>query len=294
MTLLVIGESLIDIVEQPDGTVVEHPGGSPFNVARGASRLGVATELATQLGPDDRGDILRQALDHDGVILSPGLHPLPSTSTARARLDETGAATYTFDLSWDPGALPDPGRYEAIHIGSLGAFLEPGASAVADLVLSADVLGIPVSLDPNIRTSVSADQDAWNAAFARVCGHARLIKLSDDDAAVLAEDIALATAAAELSFDGALVVVTRGAAGALMAQNGRALEIAAPSARVVDTIGAGDSYMAALLAWFAMYDWPDIDELDDTELRDLGEYAARAAAITVSRPGADPPYLDEL
>jgi len=294
MTLLVIGESLIDIVEQADGTVAEHPGGSPFNVARGASRLGVATELATQLGPDAHGDALRRALDDDGVVLSPGTHPLPSTSTARALLDGTGAATYTFDISWDPGQLPDPGRFEAIHIGSLGAFLEPGATAVADLVLSADVLGIPVSLDPNVRTSVSADDDAWNAAFARICAHARLIKLSDEDAAVLAEGVPLATVAAELSYDGALIVVTRGASGALMSQNGRTFEIPAPSTRVADTIGAGDSYMAALLAWFAMYDWPGIDELDDTELRDLGEYAARAAAITVSRPGADPPYLDEL
>jgi len=294
MTLLVIGESLIDVVEHADGTLVEHPGGSPFNVARGASRLGLTTELATQLAPDDRGDLLRHALEADGVAISAEPAPLPHTSTAHATLNASGAATYRFDITWDPGTLPDPAGFEAVHIGSLGAFLEPGATAVAELVLMADLLGIPVSLDPNIRLGVSADHDAWNAAFARVCGHAGIIKMSDEDAAVLGEDQAPASVAAQLSMEGALVVVTCGSEGAFISQNGRIVEVAAPSIEVADTIGAGDSYMAAMLAWFAMYHWPGLGELDDTELRDLGQYAAHAAAITVSRPGADPPHIQDL
>ena len=294
MTLLVIGESLVDVVERPDGTRSEHAGGSPFNVARGTARLGVATELATQLSDDEHGALLRDAAQRDGVVLYPDTGVLAHTSTARATLDEAGFATYSFEVEWAPTSLPDPSHYEAIHIGSLGTFLEPGASAVAELALSADALGVPVSFDPNVRTGVSDDAEAWSAAFARVCGHARMIRLSDDDAGVLFEGIDALTVASELSMDGALVVVTRGALGSCIAQGGRLLEVPAAPTSIVDTIGAGDAFTSAMLAWFSTYRWPSPEDLDDTELRDLATYASRASAIAVSRAGADPPHLSDL
>ncbi len=294
MTLLVVGESLVDVIEHADGTRSEHPGGSPFNVARGASRLSVDTELATQLGTDEYGSLLRSCLHDDAVMLSPLTGDLTRTSVARATLDAAGNATYQFDVEWGPTSFPDPSLYEAIHIGSLGTFLEPGASAVADLALSADVLGVPVCFDVNVRTSICDDPDLWNRAFARVCGYARILRLSEDDAAVLFEDTDVLTVASELSMDGALVTITRGAAGSCIAQGGRIIEVPAAPTQVVDTIGAGDSYTAAVLAWFSIYNWPDPADLHDTELLDLATYASRAAAITVARPGADPPFIRDL
>lgn len=293
MTVLVVGESLVDVVHDGE-TVREHPGGSPFNVAIGAARLGLEVELASQIGPDRQGALLQQALRHDGVTLSTAVCVPENTSVARATRRDDGSADYEFDLAWDPQALPDPSAFEAIHIGSLGAFVEPGASLVADLALSADVLGVPLSFDPNVRTAWDADPAAWRRAFDRVAPHARLIKLSDEDAAVLFPAVGVTELAEHLAAHGALVAITQGGGGSLLAHRDRLVPIESPSVTVADTIGAGDSYMAAMLAWCATYDWPTPDELDVTELHDLGDYAARAAAITVSRPGADPPSIEEL
>ncbi len=293
MTVLVVGEALVDVVQRDDRRDV-HAGGSPFNVAVGLARLGVDVELAAQIGDDDHGRLLAAALEQAGVERSTDVLPAAETSRAVATLDDDGAATYDFAITWDPASLPDPSRFEAIHVGSLGTFVEPGASSVADLVLTADALGVPVSFDPNVRPTVSSDAAAWGAAFARFAPHARFVKLSDEDAAVLHPGVAASDLAARLASDGALVAITRGSGGSVLAHRDRVVVVEAPVVDVADTIGAGDSFMAAALAWLATYDWPSPDELDLSELHDLGDYATRAAAITVSRPGADPPHLEEL
>lgn len=294
MTVLVVGEALVDIVEGADGTSRAHAGGSPYNVARGLARLGVDAHLVCQFADDDHGRLLAQGLDESTVGHAgpdPSVH---RTSTAVASLDEDGAATYTFDLTWAPSDLPDPGAFDAVHVGSLGTLIEPGAAHVAELVVTADVLGVPVSFDPNIRQSVVADPEVWQAVFARFAPHARIIKMSDEDAAVLFPDVSPPDLARRLASEGALVAITQGAGGALIAHHDELAVIEAPPVQVVDTIGAGDTFMAAMLAWSAAYDWPAAAELDVTELFDLGNYAARAAAITVSRAGADLPWLEEL
>ena len=293
MTVLVVGEALIDVVQRAGGDEA-HPGGSPLNVAVGLSRLGVQSALACQFADDDHGRLLQERLD-DSRVGHPGPDPrLGRTSTAVATLGDDGAASYTFDLTWDPGSLPDPSGYDAVHVGSLGTLIEPGAARVAELVLTADVLGVPVSFDPNVRPSVVADADVWRAVFARIAPHARMIKLSDEDAEVLFPDVAPSDLARRLASEGALVAITQGAGGAMIAHHDELAVIEAPSVTVVDTIGAGDSFMAAILAWSSAYDWPAAAELDITELFDLGHYAATAAAITCSRAGADLPWIEEL
>lgn len=294
MTALVIGEALVDIVERPGVEPVPHAGGSPFNVAVGLARLDVPTRLAAQVAPDAHGELLVARLRESGVVLD-ALEPTPGhTSTARATLADDGSASYEFDLTWDPASLPDPGDFEAIHVGSLGTSLQPGALLVADVVVMADLVGVPVSFDPNVRLTVEPDPAVWRHVFASIAPYASIIKMSDEDAATLFPGEAPEDLVRRLSADRGIVAITCGGEGAHIAAGGEAVSVPPADVRVVDTIGAGDSFMAAMLAWCATYSWPAADELDPTELTDLAMYASSAAGITCSRPGADPPWTGEL
>ena len=294
MTALIVGEALVDVVQRPGTEPEPHAGGSPFNVAVGLSRLDVPTRLAAQLADDAYGDLLRTRLDESAVVLDT-LEPAPArTSSAHATLADDGSAAYEFDLTWDPAALPDPGEFEVVHVGSLGTALEPGATLVADLVVMADALGVPVSFDPNIRLTVEPDHAVWRRTFEAIAPHASIVKMSDEDAAVLFPGEEPGALAQKLAVGGTLVAITLGGDGAVVANSQHVARIDAPRITVADTIGAGDSFMAAVLSWCAAYSWPAADELDPTELADLGTYAVGAAAITCARPGADPPRTVEL
>ncbi len=132
--MLVLGESLIDIVEHQGREPVEHVGGSPANVALGLARLGNIVELRTWFGPDTRGERIRAWLEKDGVIISAGSQGADRTSTARARIDATGAVSYVFDFAYD---VPDvtPVRSVAhIHVGSISAIREPGATKIMGML----------------------------------------------------------------------------------------------------------------------------------------------------------------
>ncbi|MEV7397779.1 carbohydrate kinase [Aeromicrobium sp. NPDC092404] len=294
MTALIVGEALVDVVQRAGAAAEPHAGGSPFNVAVGLSRLDVPVRLAAQLADDAHGDLLRSRLRESGVLLD-ALEPTPErTSSARATLADDGSATYDFDLTWDPATLPDPGEFEVVHVGSLGTSLPPGAALVADLVVMADAVGVPVSFDPNVRLAVQPDHAVWRRTFEAIAPHAAIVKMSDEDAAVLFPDEDLEDLAVRLAAGGTLVAITLGGEGAIIAASRAVARIDAPRVTVVDTIGAGDSFMAAVLSWCAAYSWPAAGELDRTELTDLGMYACSAAAITCSRPGADPPRTADL
>lgn len=294
MTVLVIGEALVDVVEREGSEPEPHAGGSPFNVAVGLARLDVPAVLAAQIGDDRYGDGLRWHLDDSDVTLA-AIAPTPEqTSTARATIAADGSASYVFDLTWNPEELPDPAAFEAVHVGSLGTIIEPGAALLVDLVVSADVLGVPVSFDPNIRLTVEPDAQKWRRVFDAIAPHASIIKMSDEDAAALFPGEDPAAIARRLAGDHGIVAITLGGEGSVIAAGDTLVTVPPAVVRVVDTIGAGDSFMAAMLAWCATYDWPTADELDATELKDLAMYASSAAAITCSRPGADPPRTREL
>lgn len=296
MTILVVGEALVDVVERNGQEPSPHAGGSPFNVAVGLARLNVPTRLAAQLAPDAYGELLRARLDESGVVLD-ALEPVPArTSSARATLAADGSASYVFDLTWDPATLPDAADFDAVHVGSLGTSLQPGASAVTALVTRAHERDRPVSYDPNIRVSVEPDVQVWRQAFADVSPHACLIKMSDEDAEVLFPGVEPAEIIRLLTSDSTnrLVAITRGGEGVVIGIHDGIHSIEAPPVEVADTIGAGDSFMAALIAGLSWRDWPQAGALSADDLIDLGTYAARAAAITCSRSGADPPRTAEL
>jgi fructokinase len=296
-TVVVVGEALVDVVVTADGTATEAPGGSPLNVAVTLSRLGVPTTLVTALGEDARGDRIVDHLAASGVGLADGARCLEATSSAVARLGTDGAATYDFDLHWELPDRPLPPA-AVVHAGSLGLFLPPGADVVhAELERAAE--RSLVTLDPNARPTLVPDAAATRARFEEACRHAHVVKLSDEDAAWLYPGTSLEAVVDRLLGLGIrLVGVTRGAAGVRLASAAAAVEVEAPQVRVADTIGAGDSFMGALIQQLVVRDLAaDVAHgraLASVELAEVGGFAAAVAAVTVSRQGADPPWLREL
>ena len=292
--VLVVGEALVD-VRVEDGRTSEHPGGSPLNVAVGLARLGVPTTLAAQLGDDPHGRMVAAHVEASGVDLV-RLPPHGRTATATARLEAGGGATYDFDLRWDPVQLPDPGGFRLVHVGSIGATLAPGANAVLALTREASAAGVPVSVDPNLRPSITPDIEQARGYVQPMMTLASIVKLSDEDADVLwpgqGPDAVLDLLAAAPGEP--LVAMTRGGAGASLGAGGSRRAAAGREVAVADTIGAGDSFMAALLAGALLHDLVGADAWTTPVLDWLGGVAVEAASITCSRPGADPPWASEL
>ena len=290
--VLVAGEALTDIIRRGN-SVEEHPGGSPANVALGLARLGTPTSFLTALGRDQRGATINSRLSDAGVEVLPESWTLPVTSSASALIRPDGSAEYVFDIVW---RLPEKAQLplvQHVHIGSISAFLNPGADQIEQLVHSLD-RSVTVSIDPNVRADLVGDPAAARARFERLAKRADVIKLSDEDADFLYPGTSPEDVAGAAAKQGALVAVTKGAAGSLLASGVKMVEIQPIPVQVADTVGAGDSYMAALLHWLLESDYPHLRPATEVQLLTTGSFAARAAAITVARSGAEPPTTLEL
>lgn len=280
---LVIGEALVDVVRTSAGAETVHPGGSPLNVAVGLARLGVPTTLHAALGDDAHGRLVAGHLAASGVTVTASTVGRAVTSVAHATLDASGAARYDFRLAWDPEVV-DVAGFGLVHTGSIGAALAPGADVVEEALRRADGL---VSFDPNIRPALMPEHPAALARVERLVALADVVKASDEDAAWLYPGMPIADVLAHWAGLGAaFVVITRGGDGAEALAPSGAVHVDVPPTAVADTIGAGDSFMAALLAGVLERGFAD----PETTLA----FAARCAAITVSRPGADPPWRHEI
>ena len=217
---------------------------------------------------------------------------LDHTSAAVATIDEQGSASYDFDLEWRLDPVDVPTETPLVHVGSIGAVLGPGAEAVLEAG-RARPDGTLVSIDPNVRPSITPDRDAVLATLESLFAEADVVKLSDEDAAWLWPDRDVDAVLDGLLGAGAgLVAVTLGASGCAITTRAARRTLAAPGVRVADTIGAGDSFMAGLLA--GVLELPSATDLSADELGRLAELALACAAVTVSRPGADPPTRAEL
>ena len=289
---LVVGESLVDVVTAADGTTLSRsPGGSPMNVATALARLEIPVSLVTSVGGDYDGDLVRSHLETSGVhLISVG--SARTTSTAVARLRPDGAAEYEFDLTWSPGQLsmPEPdghlGAVAWLHVGSLGAALPPGRTDVLRLVGTAVDAGLPVSFDPNFRRALLPDPALAAREAKPFESAATLVKMSDEDLEYLRPGTAIKDALRGLlAGRTSTVVVTRGDSGAIGLDPTGSVEVRAPSVDVVDTVGAGDAFMAALIAGRL---------LGVTDLRVLLRAAVRVATMTCARRGADPPWRTDL
>lgn len=294
--ILVIGESLVDVVAT--GSLrKELPGGSPMNVSIGAARLGLDVAFLTRLGADDRGTMIASRLRNDGVtlVLPPDDAP---TSVAEATIDETGAASYAFDIEWSLPALPSLPAVDAVHFGSIAAAMEPGADATIAIVRELAPVAT-VTFDPNIRPML---EGPVADARARVESHVALsdvVKASDEDLEWLYPGRDPRSIAEQWIASGAtLVAVTLGAHGSFALTADVYVHQPGIPVDVVDTIGAGDSFMSGLLAGLsdagALGDRNRLASLTDADVATVLSLAARAAALTVARAGSEPPTRGEL
>jgi fructokinase len=287
----VIGEALVDVIH---GT--PHPGGSPVNVAVGLARLGLDVTMATRIGRDAHGRLLDGHLARAGVALTAGSTVDARTSAATVTLDEHGAAQYDFDVVWDVPPM-DLGGFDLVHVGSIGAYLQPGASVVAAALAGAAPETL-LSFDPNIRPALVGPHADAVAQTERLAAFSHVVKLSDEDAAWLYPGERLEDVLRRLRRLGAhLAVATRGADGCLALAGSVVVEVPARPVVVADTVGAGDAFMSGLLAAIAVDGGAARVASGGSPARGWAhvlQVALESAAITVSRPGADPPWSSEL
>ncbi|MFC0451748.1 carbohydrate kinase family protein [Rhodococcus jostii] len=297
---LVIGEALIDIVTAGDGATTEYVGGSPLNVAVGLGRLGRPVEFVTRIGDDTRGRSIVRHLEQSGVSLAPGSVTAQRTATAHATLDSAGAATYEFDIEWD---LPSPSGASApplVHTGSIAAVMEPGCDVVADM-LARRRSAATISYDPNVRPVLITDKARARQRIEHLVSISDIVKVSDEDLRWYDPDRDPVDIARDwLSRGPAMVAVTKGGEGAFAVCAAGLVEVAARAVEVVDTVGAGDAFMAGLLDGFWSHGFlgaesrAALHRIDPEELRNVLDNAVLTSGLTVARPGADLPTRETL
>lgn len=301
--VLVLGEALVDAVTGPDGDTAEHVGGSPANVAFGLAALEHQVDLATWMGTDERGARIADVCRRRGVTLTRGSQDAPVTSVAHATVDAHGAAQYTFELDWRLSPVASPAAYAHLHTGSIAAVLEPGGATVRQTLAEARTHAT-VSYDPNARPTLMGSPEDARTVIEQVIALADVVKLSDEDLAWLYPDRDPASVLRRLGTLGpSLLVLTLGARGAraLLTRSGEEVELPAAPTLVVDTVGAGDSFMAGLLSGLldagllggtsgrAHLQRADVDKIIPALERGLA-----TAAGTVARAGAHAPTRADL
>lgn len=301
------GEALIDMLPRTskEGAAVYQPhnGGSIFNTAIALGRLGIITGFFSGLSTDFFGESLAAGLKASNVDLKyTKIWDRPST-LAFVKLDN-GQARYSFfdensasrmlttkDL---PRLAAD---VNALHFGSISLIPEPGGSTL-EALMAREAETRVICLDPNIRANFIKDRRAYLERINRLIVMCDILKISDEDVTWITGRTDLAVAARKWLNAGAkVVVITRGENGVEVYTKGLSFKQPSLSVKVVDTVGAGDTFTAGFLASLqkaGKLNKAAVAYLDETSLRNAVTYAARAAAVTVSRAGANPPWLHEL
>ncbi len=305
---IVCGEALFDVFSTgptPTGLGFDgRIGGSPFNVALGLARLGQPVGFCGGIGGGFAGDRLMQALADEGIDARAAARIDAPTTLSLIGLDAAGVPSYAFygqgcadRLLRTEHLAAIPAEARAFHFGSYTMVVPPVAATQRALVEREQGRSL-IAYDPNIRTNVEPDLAVWRDTLQWMLPRTDLLKISDEDLALLYPGRAIDEfAGAALAAGTPLVVVTRGGAGAVgfTAQGEAALPPVVVA--VVDTVGAGDTFQAALLTWLA-----ETGQLSPAAVRQIGPdtlraglgFAARAAAITCGRRGADLPRRAEL
>ena len=303
--ILVAGEALIDMTPARCGERIgylPHPGGSPYNVAVGIGRLDVPVAFLGRLSTDAFGRLLRDHLEASQVSLRYLIAAEEATTLAFVHMGE-GEPAYSFysqrtaDRMLLPEHLPAIPAGAAMHFGSISLVLEPGASTLEGLMRRESRRRL-LTLDPNVRPSLIADRDAYLRRLEGWVSLADLVKVSRADLAWLyPHEPAEAVASRWLRLGPALVLVTLGKDGSLAVGTTARARAATPRVAVVDTVGAGDAFTSAALAYLHRRDALDrsgLEAFGAARLEALLAYANGIAAQTCTRPGADPPRAEEV
>nr|WP_281381943.1 carbohydrate kinase [Nocardiopsis mwathae] len=306
--MAVLGENVMDLLphgEEP-GVYRAVPGGGPANIAVAAARLGTPTAFMGRFGADGFGAAMRDRLAAEGIGLDRAVAAAEPSALALTSLGADGQARYDFwmdgaaDWQWSDAELAaqPPESVRLLCVGSVAAFRSPGAEAVERLLARERDRGrLVLGFDPNVRPAVIGPPERARARHRRLAALSHLVKASDEDLRTLHPDHDEEGAARRLLADGAsLVVVTAGAKGARAFTRRCDLAVPAPAVQVTDTIGAGDTFMGALLHTLSRLDvTPDaVADLGEPDLRTLLTTAGAAAAVTCTRHGARPPTEPEL
>ena len=307
--ILCCGEALIDMiptptVDGPDG-FVPHVGGAIFNTAIALGRLGVRAGMLTGLSTDLFGQRLSDALVANHVDTAHVVKVERPTTLAFVHLSD-GHATYTFyDENSAGRMLADAEMPEvspdvsALYFGGISLACEPAAETYATL-LDREGASRAVMVDPNIRPGFIQDANRFRARMARMLSQADIVKVSDEDLNWIYPDpVSLDDKIDRLRSQGpALVILTRGSEGATgYMSDGRHVSVPALRSEVVDTVGAGDTFNAGVLAKLSeagRLTKSAVSALDDAALEDALRHGAKVAAVTVTRAGANPPWAGEL
>jgi fructokinase len=312
--ITVCGELVIDLIPAAPTTTGSapqysaFPGGNALNVAVAAARLDAPTHLMSRVGPGPFGALLREHAARNGVATDAMLAAEEPVSLAVVELAADGSASYSFhtvgaaDWQWTRAELDRdwPADTRIVHVGSISSWTPPGSDQIADKIARVRASGgALVSFDPNVRPSLVADPDAVRARIDFLRRTADIVKVSAEDMTWLEPGADLDEAATRWAQEGpALVVVTDGGEPLRAARPGRALlRRRPPSVRVVDTVGAGDSFAAGLFVGLVRTGTLDHDalaDLPDEPMTALLDDAALVAALACTRAGADPPTLAEL
>ncbi|MDX3225164.1 carbohydrate kinase [Streptomyces sp. ME19-01-6] len=306
--ITVLGECVADAFTEPARDPHELalrvlPGGGPANTAVALARLGTPARFLARLSGDVFGRLFRARLEASGVDLADSVAAAEPSTLAVAELDAQGQAAFSFhaqataDWQWTHAELAgvDLSTTDCVHTGSLALVKEPGAAVVEEFLATATPQAT-ISIDPNVRPLL-VRPEVYRARLEHWCGLADVLRLSEDDLELLLPGTSPERACDIWHTAGArLVVITRGADGALASLDGERLRVPAVATRVVDTVGAGDSFTAGLLHYLGARGFLGgrLTGLGLGEVAQACLFATQVAALTCSVAGPNPPWQSEL
>jgi len=294
----VCGEALIDLIPRGEQKIAI-VGGGPANTAKALARLGFDSYFIDGISTDGFGGMIKDQLLHDGVNLKYAHYSDKQTCTADVSLDKAGVASYvftidgtaTFDFTND--WLPDPAEIKPVvlQIGTLATIVQPAADVLLEWAKSVAKVA-PVVFDPNVRSSVQPDRPKYQEAIAKWAAISAVIKVSEDDLSWLyPEQDQIAIAEEWIKGGSTLVIITKGSYGIIGVTKDDVVSVPGVKIEVVDTVGAGDTVGAIVVEAIVER---GLEVITGDVLREVLVRATKAAAITCSRAGANPPTHDEI
>jgi len=305
--ILSVGEALIDMVPVPynnDVVYLPRAGGSPYNVAIALGRLGADVSFLGRVSTDPFGQLLREVLSASGVSLDYVVDTEDVTFLAMVQVVSKNKPHFTFYQKCggayflkEEDLPPQLTKVDILHFGSISLLIEPGASAITHLVRREKNQRL-ISFDPNVRPMLIEDRQNYLARLGEWVNYSDVVKVSREDLEWLYPGRSLDTIAHEWLHQGpSLVIITLGEEGAIAFTPRNVVQVPAPRVDVVDTVGAGDAFTAALLFALQRDGYPSaaaLEELSKEKLTEILRFAVRVGSLTCTRAGAEPPWRHEL